>query len=104
MIGAAGRRRRRLKGDPRRIAAERRVGGLVRWQGGQRRAGQARLAVGIAIAVAAFLLTLALIAARTAGWLHWGALWMLAPAAVLIAALGAGVVALLRRGLAWLAG
>jgi predicted phage tail protein len=104
MISGAGRRRRRVKGDTRRIATERRIGGLVRWQGGPRRAGAARLGLWSAIAVAAVLLTLALIAARTAGWMHWGALWMLAPASVVIAALGAAAIALLRRGLAWLAG
>ncbi len=56
------------------------------------------------VGLAAVLLTLALIAARTAGWLHWGNLLMLVPAGVLLAVFGAGLIALARRALAWLAG
>ena len=88
----------------RRIASERRIGGLIRWQAAPRRAGGARPGLWAAVAGAAVLLTLAVIAARTAGWLHWGNLLMLVPVAVLAVAFGAGVIALLRRGLAWLAG
>jgi hypothetical protein len=101
MIGAAGRRRRRARSDgATRIGVDRRAGGLVRWQGGPRRGG----GVWTLVAIAAGLLALALVAARTAGWLHWGNLLMLIPAAVLTVTFGAGLIALARRGLAWLAG
>ena len=72
----------------------------MRWQGGARRSGGGWTLV----ALAAGLLALAVVGAQTAGWLHWGALLMLIPAAVLAVAFGAGALALLRRGLAWLAG
>ena len=101
MTSAAGRRRRRARSDSAtRIGVDRRPGGLVRWQGGARRGGGAWTA----IAMAAGLLALAVIAARTAGWLHWGNLLMLVPAAVLAVTFGAGLIALARRGLAWLVG
>lgn len=100
----AGRRRRRARGEGSgRIATDRRIGGLVRWQGAPRRAGAARLGVWIVVSLAALLLTLALIATG-AGGLHWGNLLMLVPASVLAVAFGAGLFALLRRALAWLAG
>lgn len=72
----------------------------MRWQGDPRRSG----GVWTLVAFAAGVLALAVIAARTAGWLHWGNLLMLAPAAVLAVIFGAGLIAVLRRGLAWLAG
>jgi hypothetical protein len=53
---------------------------------------------------AVLLLVLALIAARTAGWLHWENLLMLVPAGVLVLVFGAGLVAVLRRAVAWLGG
>jgi hypothetical protein len=100
-MSAAGRRRRRARSDgPTRIGVDRRPGGLVRWQGGARRGRATWTVVAIAVAV----LALALIAARTAGWLHWGSLLMLVPAAVLAVAFGAGLIAVVRRGLAWLGG
>jgi hypothetical protein len=98
---SAGRRRRRARSDSAtRIGVDRRPGGLVRWQGDPRRASGAWTWA----AIAAGLLALAVIAARTAGWLHWGSLLMLVPAAVLVVTFGAGLIALARRGLAWLAG
>ena len=101
MTSASGRRRRRARSDgATRIGVDRRTGGLVRWQGGPRRGGGGWTLV----AIAAGLLALTLIGARTAGWLHWGNLLMLVPATVLAVAFGAGVIALARRGLAWLAG
>lgn len=100
-MGAAGRRRRRARSDgATRIGVDRRPGGLVRWQGDPRRGSGAWTWA----AIAAGLLALAVIAARTAGWLHWGNLLMLIPAAVLVVTFGAGLIALARRGLAWLAG
>lgn len=84
--------------------SERRIGGLIRWQAGPRRAGGARWGLAAAVGAAAVVLTLALIAARTVGWLHWGNLLMLVPAGVLLAVFGAGLIALTRRALAWLAG
>ncbi len=105
MTASAGRRRRRARGGGHgRIASDRRIGGLVRWQGGPRRAGGARLGLALAAGVAALLLTLALIAARIGGALHWVNLLMLVPAGVLLLAFGAGVLAVLRRAMAWLAG
>jgi predicted phage tail protein len=103
MTASAGRRRRRSEGS-RRIASQRRIGGLIRWQAAPRRAGGARPGLWAAVAGAAVLLTLAVIAARTAGWLHWGNLLMLVPAGVLVMVFGAGLVAMLRRAVAWLAG
>lgn len=79
---------------------DRRTGGLVRWQGDARRSGGAWAVV----VVTAGLLALALIAVGAAGWLHWGTLLLLVPVAVLAAVFGAGLIALARRGLAWLAG
>jgi hypothetical protein len=76
----------------------------VRWQGAPRRGGGARLVLVLAVGAAVLLLTLALIAAHTGGALHWVNLLMLLPAGVLLLALGAGVLALLRRAVAWLAG
>ncbi|WP_029911232.1 hypothetical protein [Caulobacter sp. UNC358MFTsu5.1] len=103
-MSARGGRRRRARGEgPRRIAPQRRIGGLIRWQASPRR-GSARPGLWIAVGVAAVLLTLALIAARTAGWLHWGSLLIMVPAGMLLAVFGAGLIALLRRALAWLAG
>jgi len=102
MTGSRG-RRRRSEGS-RRIASERRIGGLIRWQAAPRRAGGARPGLWAAVAGAAGLLTLAVIAARTVGWLHWGNLLMLAPAGVLVLVFGAGLVSMLRRAVAWLAG
>jgi predicted phage tail protein len=104
MTASAGRRRRTRSDGARRIASERRIGGLIRWQAAPRRAGGARPDLWAAVAGAAVLLTLAVIAARTAGWLHWGNLLMLVPAGVLVMAFGAGLVAMLRRAVAWLAG
>jgi hypothetical protein len=102
MSASAGRRRRRSEGS-RRIASERRIGGLIRWQAAPRRAG-GRLGVWAVVGVAAILLTLALIAAGTIAGLHWQDLLMLVPAGVLLAVFGAGLIALLRRAVAWLAG
>lgn len=99
-MSTAGRRRRARSDGATRIGVDRRTGGLVRWQGGARRGGGGWTLVSLA----AGLLALAVIAARTAGWLHWGNLLMLIPAAVLVVTFGAGLIALLRRGLAWLAG
>jgi hypothetical protein len=100
-MSTAGRRRRRARSDgATRIGSDSRTSGLVRWQGGPRRGG----GVWILVALAAGLLALALVAARTAGWVHWGNLLMLFPAAVLAVTFGAGVIAVVRRGLAWLAG
>lgn len=62
---------------------------MIRWQAAPRRAGGARPGLWAAVAGAAVLLTLAVIAARTAGWLHWGNLLMLVPAGVLVMAFGA---------------
>ncbi|KQY29542.1 hypothetical protein ASD21_05035 [Caulobacter sp. Root1455] len=76
----------------------------MRWQGVPRRAGGARLGLWAAVGVAALLLTLALIATGTGGGLHWGNLLLLVPAGVLLAVFGAGLVAMLRRAAAWLAG
>ena len=104
MSARVGRRRRARGEGPRRIASQRRIGGLIRWQASPRRGGGARTGLWAAVGVAAVLLTLALIAARTAGWLHWGSLLMLVPAGVLLAVFGAGMIALLRRAVAWLAG
>ncbi len=104
MSARAGRRRRARGDGPRRIASQRRIGGLIRWQASPRRAGGVRWGLWAGVGLAAVLLTLALIAARTAGWLHWGSLLMLIPAGMLLAMLGAGMIALLRRALAWLAG
>ena len=101
---SSGRRRRAGGEGPRRIASERRTSGLIRWQAAPRRVAAARLGLGTAVGVAALLLTLALIAARTVGWLHWGNLLMLIPAGVLLAVFGAGLIALVRRAVAWLAG
>jgi hypothetical protein len=104
MTASAGRRRRRGRGEgSRRIATDRRIGGLVRWQGA-RRTGGARLGVWILVSLAALLLTLALIAPGTGGGLHWGNLLMLVPGGVLAVAFGAGLIALIRRAVAWLAG
>jgi len=103
MSARVGRRRRRGEGT-RRIAAERRSSGLIRWQGAPRRAGGGHTAPWAAVGLAALVLTLALIAARTVGWLHWGNLLMLVPVGVLLAVFGAGMIALLRRAVAWLAG
>lgn len=99
-MSKAGRRRRVRSDGATRIGVDRRSGGLVRWQGGARRSGGGWTLV----ALAAGLLALALIGAQTVGWLHWGNLLMVFPAAVLAVTFGAGVIALLRRGLAWLAG
>jgi len=99
-MSAAGRRRRARSDGPNRIGVDTRPGGLVRWQGGSRRGGGAW----VLIVLAAGLLVLGLIGAGAAGWLHWGNLLLLVPAAVLAVVFGAGVIALLRRGLAWLAG
>lgn len=101
---SAGRRRRARSDGPRRIGSERRIGGLIRWQAAPRRAGGARPGLWAAAGAALLMLTLALIAARTAGWLHWGNLLMLVPAGVLVMAFGAGLLALVRRAVAWLAG
>ena len=76
----------------------------MRWQGAPRRGGGARLVLALAVGAAVLLLTLALIAARTGGALHWVNLLMLVPAGVLLLAFGAGVIAMLRRAVAWLAG
>ena len=76
----------------------------MRWQGAPRRGGGARLVLGLAVGSAVLLLALALIAARTGGALHWVNLLMLVPAGVLLLAFGAGVLAMLRRAVAWLAG
>ena len=76
----------------------------MRWQGAPRRGGGARLVLALAVGSAVLLLTLALIAARTGGALHWVNLLMLVPAGVLLLAFGAGVIAMLRRAVAWLAG
>lgn len=103
MSARAGRRRRARGEGSRRIASQRRIGGLIRWQASPRR-GSARPGLWAAVALAALVLTLALIAARTAGWLHWGNLLMLVPVGVLLAVFGAGMIALLRRAVAWLAG
>lgn len=103
MTPRAGRRRRRTE-ESRRIASERRTGGLIRWQAAPRRAGGGRQGLWAAVGLAAVLLALALIAARTAGWLHWGNLLALAPAGMLLAVSGAGLIALARRAVAWLAG
>ncbi len=101
----AGRRRRKSRDDDlRRIAVDRRTGGLVRWQAGARHADRARLAWWSVIGLALVALVLTLVAAHVVGGLHWGNLLVLAPASVLVVALGAGVLALARRGLAWLAG
>jgi hypothetical protein len=50
------------------------------------------------------VLALSLIAARVAGGLHWENLLMLIPAGVLVAVLGAALVAVVRRAVIWLAG
>ena len=76
----------------------------MRWQGAPRRGGGARLVLALAVGAAVLLLALALIAARTGGALHWVNLLMLVPAGVLLLAFGAGVIAMLRRAVAWLAG
>ena len=99
-MSTAGRRRRARSDGPHRIGVDTRTGGLVRWQGGQRRGSGAW----ILIVFAAALLTLALVGAGAVGWLNWGSLLMLVPAAVLAVVFGAGAIAVLRRGLAWLAG
>lgn len=104
MSALSGRRRRLRSEGARRIGPERRIGGLVRWQGFPRRAGGARPGLWIAIAAAAVLLILFLIAARTAGGPRWGGPLLLVPAAGLLATLGAAFVVLARRALAWLAG
>ena len=104
MTARSGRRRRARSDGPRRIAPQRRIGGLIRWQASPRRAGGARWGRWTGVGLAAVLLTLALIAARTVGWLHWGNLLMLVPVGVLLAVFGAGLIALLRRAAAWLAG
>jgi hypothetical protein len=105
MSGLAGRRRRRSRNDGSgRIATGRRTGGLVRWQGAPRRGVGARLVLALAVGAAVLLLILALIAARTNGALQWVNLLMLVPAGVLVLAFGAGLVALVRRAVAWLAG
>jgi hypothetical protein len=105
MTAFAGRRRRRSRGEGSgRIATDRRTGGLVRWQGTPRRGGGSRLGLAFAVGVAVLLLILALIAARTLGGLHWGSLLMLGPAGVLALVFGAGLIAMVRRALAWLAG
>jgi hypothetical protein len=105
MSATAGRRRRRSRSEGLgRIGVDHRSGGLVRWQADARRGVGGRLGLWSLVVVASGLLALALIAAQTAGWLRWSSLLMLVPAAVLLGALGAGLLALLRRGLAWLAG
>lgn len=76
----------------------------MRWQGAPRRTGGARLGLAFAGGGALLMLTLALIAARTLGGLHWGNLLMLVPAGVLALVFGAGLIAMLRRAVAWLAG
>ena len=76
----------------------------MRWQGAPRRGGGARLVLGLAVGAAVLLLALALIAARTGGALHWVNLLMLVPACVLVLVFGAGVFAMVRRAVAWLAG
>lgn len=103
MSGSAGRRRSRSEGS-RRITPGRRNGGLVRWQAARRGAGGARLGLWTAGSLAAVVLALSLIAARVAGGLHWESLLMLIPAGVLVAVLGAALVAVVRRAVIWLAG
>ncbi|MFZ0266329.1 hypothetical protein [Caulobacter sp.] len=76
----------------------------MRWQGASRRAGGARLGLAFIGGVAVLMLTLALIAARTLGGLHWGNLLMLVPAGVVVLVFGAGLIAMVRRAVAWLAG
>jgi hypothetical protein len=56
------------------------------------------------VGAAVLLLALALIAARTGGALHWVNLLMLVPACVLVLVFGAGLIAMVRRAVAWLAG
>ena len=76
----------------------------MRWQGAPRRGGGARLVLGLAVGAAVLLLALALIAARTGGALLWVNLLMLVPACVLVLVFGAGLIAMVRRAVAWLAG
>jgi hypothetical protein len=104
MSASAGRRRRSRSEGSGRIGSDRRTGGLVRWQGAPRRGGGARLVLGLAVGAAVLLLALALIAARTGGALHWVNLLMLVPACVLVLVFGAGLIAMVRRAVAWLAG
>jgi hypothetical protein len=76
----------------------------VRWQEAPRRGGGGRLGLAFAVGLAVLLLALALIAARTLGGHPWGSLLMLVPAGLLVLVFGAGLIAVVRRAVAWLAG
>ena len=77
--------------------------GLVRWQDESRRKG-AGPAPWLVVAMVAGVAVLATIAAQTAGWRAWTSLMMVASVAALLATVAVWVVALVRRGLVWLAG
>jgi uncharacterized protein (DUF983 family) len=76
---------------------------MIRWAVRRRRPGS-RVRTVVIVVAGILALALALIAAQIGGWLRWSSLLTLVPAAVLLAAFGAGLVAMIRRGLAWLAG
>ena len=79
--------------------------GLISWQG--RRSYRARNGGGVALRTVALVLctvaSAALLTCQGLGWLHLGGPMVAAPAGLLILALGAQIIALIRAGLLWLA-
>ena len=77
---------------------------LVRWQGRRNRRTGAGISLWTVMLVLFALLGLATTAAQAAGWLHWTGVLALAPATLVVLAVGAQLVSVARAVLAWLGG
>jgi hypothetical protein len=77
---------------------------LIIWQGRRNRRVKSGISVWTAIRLACVIFGATMLAAQMAGWVHWTGVVAAGPAALVLIAVSAQLVAATRAALAWLGG
>ena len=77
---------------------------LIIWQGRRNRRIKSGLSVWTALRLACVIFGVTMLAIQAAGWVHWSGALAVGPAALVLIAVSAQLVAATRAALAWLGG